>query len=99
MNPLTSIATSGLQAAQLQLQASAHNVANAATPNFRRDVVRAQPQEGGGVQARTEMLPQPGSNLAADLIDQQSAAYAFKANLQVIQTADQSMGRLLDTRA
>ena len=36
MNTVSSIALSGLQAAQTRLGSSAHNIANALTPNFRR---------------------------------------------------------------
>ena len=39
MASLSSIGNSGLQAAQLRLDASAHNVANLNTPGFRRQVV------------------------------------------------------------
>lgn len=42
MSSLTSIAQSGLQAAQARLGAAAHNVANAQTPDFRRQTVTAQ---------------------------------------------------------
>lgn len=42
MSSLTSIAQSGLQAAQTRLSAAAHNVANAQTPGFRRQTVTAQ---------------------------------------------------------
>lgn len=99
MNNVTNTAISGLQTAQLRLNASANNVANAQTDGYRRDVVRTQPQANGGVQAQVEKLPEPGSDLAADLVEQKSAAYAFKANVQVIKTADETLGRLLDVRA
>jgi len=99
MNNVANTALSGLQTAQLRLNAAAHNVANAQTEGFRRDVVRAQPQAQGGVQARVEKLPEPGSDLAADLVAQKSATYAFKANLQVLKTADETLGRLLNTQA
>jgi len=94
-----SIAQSGMQAAQLRLNASANNVANAQTEGFRRDQVQQQAQAGGGVTARIDKVPQPGTDLAQDLVEQKSATYAFKANVQMIRSADDMMGRLLDMRA
>jgi len=99
MVPILNTATSGMQVAQLRLDAAANNVANAQTDGFRRDVVQQQAQAGGGVAARLDKVPQPGANLAQDLVEQQSATYAFKANLQMVRAADDMMGRLLDTRA
>lgn len=98
MNTL-SIAQSGMQAAQVRLNAAANNVANAQTPDFRRDQVQQEAQSGGGVTARVEKVPQPGAELTRDLVEQKSATYAFKANLQVLKAADDTLGRLLDTRA
>jgi len=37
--------------------------------------------------------------LEKEAVEQMSATYAFKANLQTIKTADEMMGSLLDTRA
>ncbi len=99
MNNVANTAMSGLQAAQLRLNAAANNVANAQTEGYRRDVVRAEPQAQGGVQARVEKLPEPGSDVTADLVAQKSATYAFKANAQMLKTADETLGRLLDTQA
>ena len=42
MNPVLPISLSGLQAATTRLGASAHNIANAQTPDFRREVVQQQ---------------------------------------------------------
>ncbi len=99
MNSVASTALSGLQTAQMRLNAAANNIANAQTEGFRRDVVRAQPQAQGGVQGRIEKMPESGSDLAADMVAQKSATYAFKANVQMLKTADETLGRLLDTRA
>jgi len=92
-------ALSGLQAAQTQLQASANNVANAQTEGYRRDVVRQQAEPDGGVSARVEKLPEPGADLAADLVEQKMASYTFQANLKVLKTADTLAGSVLDTLA
>jgi flagellar hook protein FlgE len=94
-----SIAQSGLQAAQARLNVSANNVANAQTEGFRRDQVQAVAQADGGVRTQVSKMPQSGADLMQDLLDQKSATYAFKANLQTVKTADEMMGRLLDVRA
>ena len=98
MNTL-SIAQSGLQAAQVRLNASANNVANAQTEGFRRDQVQATAQADGGVRTQVNKMPASGADLMQDLLDQKSATYAFQANLQTVKAADETLGRLLDVRA
>lgn len=94
-----SIATSGLHAASQRLDASAHNVANAQTPGFRRQQVQASARPEGGVQVRSERAPAPGVSYEQEAVDQMAAAASFKANLKVIETVDRTLGRLLDERA
>ena len=100
MTPLASIARSGLQAAQLRLDSSAHNVANLGTPGFARQAVdqQAAPAQGG-VQARAGRSGQPGVALEAEAVEQMAATYAFKASLLVLRTADEMAGSLLDVCA
>ena len=100
MASISSIATSGLQAAQQRLQASAHNVANLQTEGFHRVEVRQQAREdGGGVDASTRRAEQPGAALEADVVDQLAAKNAFVANLAVFRTSDRMLGQLFDERA
>lgn len=99
MSPLLNTAVSGMQASQVRLGVSANNVANAQTEGFQRSRVDLQAQQSGGVTARVERLPQPGVDLVQEMVEQKSATYAFKANAQSVRTADEMMGRLLDTRA
>ncbi|PWW46812.1 flagellar basal body protein [Melaminivora alkalimesophila] len=100
MSSLGPIASSGLQAAQLRLAASAHNIANADTPGFRRHAVAQQAlPERGGVQARVGEAAAPGVALEAEAVEQIAAAYAFKANVLVLRTAQDMAGTLLDVRA
>ncbi|MFN3495807.1 MAG: flagellar basal body rod C-terminal domain-containing protein, partial [Hydrogenophaga sp.] len=94
-----------LRAAQRQLDTSAHNVANGLTPGFQRQRVEqtAQPTPGG-VQTTVRQDSQPGTagsfgHLAEDLVDQRMALYSFQANLKTVQTQDEMLGSLLDTRA
>jgi flagellar hook-associated protein FlgK len=100
MASLTSIAASGMQAAQQQLQASAHNVANLQTPGFQRHDVQQQARpEGGGVDATTRRSPVAGTSREADVVNQLAAKNAFVASVAVFRTADRMAGALLDVRA
>ena len=99
MRPITSIAQSGLQAAQARLNTSAHNVANGQTEGFKRQTVQASADEGGGVKVSISQAAQAGANLEQDVVNQMAAKQDFLANLKVIKTADQMMGSLLDERA
>lgn len=94
-----SAASSGLQAAQLRLDTSAHNVANLNTPNFKRQSVVQQAQPNGGVGATVQTATETGASLAQDTVEQISATYAFKANLQVFRAQDRMLGALLDKKA
>ena len=101
MASISSIGSSGLQAAQLRLDASANNVANMNTPGYRREVVAQQEaKDSAGVQAAVQREQDAkGVALEQEAVEQMSATYAFKANLQTIKTQDEMMGSLLDVRA
>jgi flagellar basal-body rod protein FlgC len=92
-------AVSGMRAAQSRLDAAAHNIANSLTPGFRRDLVRSNALPEGGVRTEVQKAVQPGSELAADLVEQKQAALLFAANGRTVQTGVDILGRLLDTRA
>ena len=98
MNTLAT-ALSGLNAASVRLDTSAHNIANTLTPGFRRQTVVQQALPGGGVAASVERAAAPGESLADDLVGQISASLVYKANLKVVQTQDEIMGSLLDVKA
>ena len=100
MASLSSIGSSGLQAAQLRLDASAHNVANMNTPGYRRAVVAQQAvTDSAGVRATVQrQQAAEGVALEQEAVEQMSATYAFKASLQTIQTQEQMMGALLDVK-
>ena len=101
MSSLSSFGSSGLQAAQLRLDASANNVANMNTPNYRRQVVQQEAAAGStGVRATVQREPQAeGVALEKEAVEQISATYAFKANLQTIKAQDEMMGSLLNVKA
>ncbi|WP_313311440.1 flagellar basal body protein [Pulveribacter sp.] len=93
-------AASGLQAAQLRLASSAHNVANLNTPGFHRQEVQQQAEpRPGGVRTQLAQAEQPGVALEAEAVEQIAATYAFKASALVLRTADEMAGALLDERA
>ena len=98
MASISSIALSGMSAAQTQLQASANNVANLATPGYRRQEVVQTPQEGGGVQTQSVKAEAVGSSLEADVVAQLQAKNSFLANLAVFKTSNQMAGALLDQK-
>lgn len=102
-----SIGLSGMRAAQLHLNTSAHHIANAQTPNFQRQAVHQTAQPGtGGVQAQTGPAAEAGASpggdlahLAEDLVAQRMSAHSWAANLRTVQTQDRMLGALLDTQA
>ena len=100
MSSIGSIASSGLRAAQLQLDSAAHNVANAATPGFRRQEAELQTEaDQGGVRAQAVRAQQEGAALEADAVNQIASTYSFAANLQMLRTEDRMMGALVNTKA
>lgn len=96
---------SGMRAAQLRLDTSAHNVANAQTPDAQRQGVTQTAQPGlGGVDARVGLdgASTGGTDfehLAGDMVEQRMSVYSFAANLRTVETQDRMLGTLLDTKA
>ena len=99
MSSISSIALSGMNAAQTQLNASANNVANALTKGYRRQEVAQSPQAEGGVSTQVQVSEQAGPALEADLVNQLQAKNAFLANLSVFKTSNAMAGALLDQKA
>jgi flagellar hook-associated protein FlgK len=99
MNSIASIALSGLQGAQWRVASAGHNIANALTPGFRRQVAAQQAVEGGGVATTIERAPVVGDALADDLVALKVGATLYKANLQVLRAHDRMLGTLLDVTA
>ena len=99
MTSTSSIALSGMKAAQTALDASASNVANASTPGYRRREVVNTQQADGGVTATVRASGQEGASLEADAVSQLQAKNAFLANLAVFKTTNKLSGALLDKKA
>ena len=99
MSSISSIALSGMNAAQTALNAAANNVANSNTPGFRRDQVQQSQQADDGVTTSVSKASADGAALVDDLVAQLQAKNAFLANLQVFKTSNKTFGALLDTSA
>ncbi|CAD5366168.1 Flg_bb_rod domain-containing protein [Rubrivivax sp. A210] len=100
MGSFSSIAVSGMNAAQARLDAAAHNIANAQTPALRRlQVVSASQPQGGGVSTAVSQREVDNGSLESDMVDQIVAKHSFLANLAVFRAGDRMLGTLLDERA
>jgi flagellar hook protein FlgE len=92
----SSIALSGMQAAQAGLDVAGHNIANLATTGFRRQSLEASPAPNGGVTTSVRQASEPGDDLATDMVGLLTSKNAFLANLAVFRTGDRMLGALLD---
>lgn len=99
MSSISSIAMSGMSAAQTTLNSSAHNIANMNTSGFRRQEVVQSAQPGGGVSTSLTIASEVGSSLETDVVSQLQAKNAFLASLAVFKTSDQMAGALLNLKA
>lgn len=113
MTAISANSLSGINAAQTALDVSAHNVANQATPGFKRqDVVRTE-AEGGGVQVTvTQTTPElpvarqqnaaqttpPAEISTADLAEMLKSKNALLANLSVFRADNVMGGKLLNVK-
>jgi flagellar basal body rod protein FlgC len=98
MVSISSIALSGIAAAQTRLNASAHNIANVNTNDFLRQEVTQTEQPGSGVSTSFSQSGNPGSAFETDMVSQLQAKNAFLANLAVFRTHNKMMGTLLDKK-
>lgn len=104
---ISSTGLSGMRAAQMRLDTTAHNVANARTPGFQRQTVTQTAQAGsGGVMVQIAQEPQTAAangadfgRLAEDMVTQHMSVYNFAANLRSVEAEDRMLGALLDTQA
>jgi len=111
---VTSIALSGLNAAQQRVANSANNIVNARTPNYTPTDVVQSPLNSGGVRAdvierspasfevpngQGETENLPNVSLEQEVVNSVTAAYDFKANIKVLQTQQELDKALLDIQA
>jgi len=90
MNVALSTALSGMSSANERLRASASNIANLASSSQARPSVEP---------TNVDKAPEREINPANEVVEQQSAAYAFVANMKVLQTQLNTTGALLDIKA
>lgn len=98
MDVIAAIAGSGLASASLRMATAAHNLANLGTEGYTRLAVQSSSLAAGGVETQVIAAP-PGGGLVEDVLSLKLASYAFRANLLSLQASDETLGRLLDTRA
>ncbi len=114
MTSAINTAAAGLRARQTQLDATARNIANADTRGYKRLEVRQEETAAGVQARVERVgapgVPQParpgeagpleGSNvdLAREIPDLIVSGRGYEANLQVLRTADEMLGELLDTK-
>jgi len=100
MSSLAAIAQTGLQAAQLRMDVSAHNIANMNTLGFTPQRVREQAlAPRAGVSAQVVRADHPGVALEREAVEQIAASLAYKANVFVLRMAQATTGTLLDILA
>ena len=94
-----STALSGMNAAAMHIGTSAHNIANAMTPGFRRQQVQQSAEPQGGVRTTISTAALPGDALAEDIVGQMAASVVYRANAQTLRTQRDLTGTLLDVMA
>ena len=95
-----SIALSGVHAAATRQAASAHNVANLTTEEFRPLRTEQSAREGGGVDARVVRAREPRPvDLPREVIEQLRARAQLQASLRVADAPGELTGRLVDLLA
>jgi flagellar basal body rod protein FlgC len=90
MNVALSSALTGISSANERLRASSANIANLAASN------QSRPNDEP---TNVDKVPEREINPANEIVEQQSAAYAYVANLKVLQTQINTTGALLDIKA
>jgi flagellar hook protein FlgE len=96
MSSSSAIALSGMSAARVGIQASAHNIANLNTEGFRRQQVVQSAAPSGGVGVSLSQAGEAGNAPETDVVALLQAKNSFLANLAVFRTGDRMMGSLLD---
>jgi flagellar hook protein FlgE len=98
MASISSIALSGMNAAQTVLDSSAHNVANMNTSGFRRQEVIQSAKAEGGVSTSLATASSNVTSLELDVVAQLQAKNSFLANLAVFKTGDKMAGSILNLK-
>jgi len=90
------IASSGLAAAQAQLNVTANNIANLNTAGYKAQRVDLVANPGGGVDVAGVSSTGKSVDLASEFVNLKQAALTYGANALVVKTSEQMYGSLLD---
>ena len=100
---------SGMQSFQRALDVSANNVANLDTNGFKPQQAEFQANTGDGVNVRVSGTTAPqdaaaanapsGTDLTSETVNSLQYKAGFELSAQVVKTADQMLGTLIDTKA
>lgn len=98
-----------MQAFQRALDVTANNVANASTNGFVPQQTSFQTVSGGGVNATASAPVKPqsvtaanapsGTDLVKETVDSLQYKYGFDFSAQVVKSANEALGTLLDIKA
>ena len=87
---------SGIQAAGLRMEVSAHNTANLNTEGARAQRVRqSERPDRGGTTAEVEQTDHP-PELLEETVEQMTTAHYLKANAKALRTQDEMLGTMID---
>lgn len=98
MNSITDMASSALRAFSTSQQATAHNVANLNTDQFKASGVTFQENSSGGVNAVVS-ASRDTVDISREAFNLLSNTAGFKANLNVLKAADEMTRELFSIKA
>jgi flagellar hook protein FlgE len=88
--------TSGIIAAGLRMDVSAHNTANLNTDGARAQRVRqSELPDQGGTRAEVVQTDSP-PELVEETVEQMTTAHYLKANAKALRTQDEMLGTMID---
>lgn len=106
VSSVLSVAVSGLNASAVRFNVAANNIVNANSEGYQARQVSTVSQSTGETDAASQsggvstVITTGGSvDLAQEFIQTIFASISYSANAQVIRTAEQTLGQLLDIRA
>ncbi len=96
-----SVSASGMQVSQYQMNATAHNIANANTENFHaQSATTAEVSSANGAKVSALRTSQDtGVNLEKELTDMEQSSTVYKANAKAMSVENSTLGSILDIKA
>lgn len=99
VSSLPAIASSGLAVNQARLDVAAHHIATSVVDTTKRASPPKVDPADPGAEAALREAERNARQMAQEVVSQRVALYNFKANVGVVQAADQAMGTLLNLSA